>query len=120
MALKKIKQYKGMNCEYWRINQFSYDDINDTANISLWLYVNQEATSDLANNALIREVIGISGIKQVQIPSELEQSNPRDLLKFLLYTKIKESKKEIVIEEVDGNIVEVEKETNWFADAINC
>lgn len=119
MALKKIKEYKGMNCEYWRINQLSYDDLTDTATVSLWLYANQQATSDL-NNALIREVITLTGIKEVIIPENVP-TNPRNLLKFLLYVKIKESNKQMVTElDEEGNEVQVEKELNWFADSEDC
>ena len=119
MALKKIKNYKGMNCEYWRINQFSYDDITDTAIVSLWLYVNQEATINLSENTLIREVLTIKGIKQVEITPEIIalNLNPRDLLKRLMYIKLKESKKEMILDE---NNQEVEVETNFFADSEDC
>ncbi len=131
MALKKQKEYKGMNAEYWRINQFTYDDTKDIANVSLWLYGNKEASdSSESENGLYREVIEVEGIKAVEVPEQLQALNlsPRDLLKTLLYTKIKESKivnklREPTEQEViDGTEITeyIDVETNWFADSVDC
>ena len=108
MAIKKLTSYKAAPAAYWRINIFSYDDINDTATIHLWLYVNEEAKNEnLQANGLKREIITVTGIKEIDIPAELSEiTNLRDILKTLLYLKIKESK-----------LDEDENETNWFVDA---
>ncbi len=106
MAIKKQTTYKGLNAEYWRINLFTYDDISDTAIVHLWLYGNEASKDNNLKNGLKREVLRLPDIKEIEIPDELHAiTNPRDLLKSMLYLKIKESNK-----------VE-DEETNWFADA---
>ena len=105
MALKLATTFKGAPSEYWRINVFTYDDVNDTAIVHLWLYVNEESKNDnIKANGLKREILNLTEIKNIIIPEELQViNNPRDLLKTMLYAKIKESK----LDE-DGN------ETNPF------
>lgn len=113
MALKKTIDYKGADAEYWRINKFSYDDVNDTAIVDLWLYINEVSKNeDVAGNGLQRKVLNLSDIKNVEIPAELSEiTSPRDLLKTLLYQKIKEP-----IMQTDPETGE-EVNVNWFSDA---
>lgn len=121
MALKLTENYNGMAAEYWRINTFNYDDRTDTAVVSLWLYFNKEASDSNLGNGLKREVFNIKGIKQTAIPEELSEiANPRDLLKALLYVKIKESKMIQDEDKVDeeGNPVMIE--SNRFALSEDC
>ena len=109
MALKKETSYKGMISNYWRINNFSYDDLNDSATVSLWLYGSEESKAADLKNGLRREVLKLEGISKIVIPEVLQEvTNTRDLLKSMLYAKIKESK---IVNEV---------ETNWFADSEDC
>lgn len=56
MALKKTKNYKGIDCYYWRINNFNYDDINDKATVELYLYQNEQTVKDLSNS-LLKELV---------------------------------------------------------------
>ena len=111
MALRKETSFKGATADYWRINVFTYNDINDTATVHLWLYSSEAAKdSNVKDNGLKRLVLPLAGIKSIIIPEELAAiTNPRDLLKTMLYQKIKESK-------LDAE----ENETNWFVDAEDC
>ena len=111
MALRKETSFKGATADYWRINTFTYNDVDDTAAVHLWLYASEEAKDEnLKDNGLKRLVLPLVGIKSIQISEELQQiTNPRDLLKTMLYQKIKEAK-------LDAD----ENETNWFVDAENC
>jgi len=106
VALKKQTSHKGIAADYWRINNFQYDDKTDKASIHLWLYKDKTTSDENLDNGLRREVIGLNDVSKIAIPEELQsETNPRNLLKTMLYQKLKESKLE------DG------KETNWFADA---
>ena len=118
MAIRKIKTHKGIECDYWRIDDSKYNYRIDVATVSLWLYYNQEASKNLANS-LIKEVIQVSGIRDMLTPERLDL-NPADLMKTLLYQKIKESNIEKSIEIVDGKEVIKDTELNWFVDAVDC
>ena len=95
MALKLQTKYKGLDAEYWRINQFRYDDLTDTATVQLWLYGSEASKEEnVSENALKREVIVVNGIKEIPTPDEsfmVDVTGPRDLLKKMLYQKIVES-----------------------------
>jgi len=108
MAIKKAKSHKGIQADYWRINDFYYDDVKKEARVDLWLYASEEAkNANLKDNALRRDPIVIDNPMDIDIPEPLRVIvNMRDLMKTMLYLKIMESKLD-----ADGN------ETNWYADA---
>ena len=99
MALQLDTNYKGITANYWRINAFQYDDIKDEAVVNLWVYASEETKqAGLADNALYREVLTLKGIKAMSLPDDADfmatVSGPRDLIKRMLYDKIKESHKD--------------------------
>lgn len=115
MALKLITKYQGIDAEYWRINQFQYDDVRDEAYVHLWLYFNKEASLN-KENKLTREVITIQGVKQFPLPEQefyVGVNSPRDLIEKLLYLKLTEPVYETKIE--DGQ--EIQVQVNKFAEA---
>ena len=100
MALQLNTIYKTVNCNYWRVNKFLHDDVNDTATIELCLYKDEAAANaGLAANLLDRKIITLSGIKE-------DYADLRDSIKHTLYAVITASK----LDE-NGN------ETNPFANA---
>jgi len=105
MAIELEQKYKGITANYWRIDNFSYDDMKDVARVDLWLYADEESAKD--GNGLIREVLTVSGIKDMAVPEVPEGTSPRDLVKAMLYEKITESN-----EDAEGN------ELNKFATGI--
>jgi len=90
MALKKIVNFKGVNAEYWRINQFEYNDLTDEAFVTLGLYANEEAKDkSMQFNVLdVRNEV-LKDIKLIPIPTNIPATNPRDLIKIMLYSKLK-------------------------------
>lgn len=112
MAIKLPEQYKGLTANYWRIDNFSYDDHTDTAAVHLWLYADSDSATE--GNGLKREVLTISGIKDMAIPESADTSSPRNLIKQLLYTKIMES---VMVDsgEVDENDEPIMVEGNKWA-----
>ena len=108
MALQLDQNYKGVTANYWRINILNYDDIQDQAVVHLWLYKDKASSDESLSNGLVREVHTIKGIKNIMLPEDVSPfPNPRDLLKYMLYVKLKESN----IDPVTGN------ELNKFASA---
>lgn len=130
MAIKLPEDYKGYTAEYWRINKLIYNDIDDSASVDLWLYADKnKASLDLNYNALERVVLKLDGIKNTSLPEDMTSfTNPRDLLKAMLYMKIMESKKVQKVDEnnnpvfeiVDGNEVPVMVELNKWATGEAC
>lgn len=115
MAIQLPEQYKGLTANYWRIDNFSYDDHADTAKVELWLYADSD--SAINGNGLKREVLSLSGIKDMTIPEGADTSSPRNLIKQLLYTKIVES---VMVDsgEVDENDEPIMVEGNKWANGI--
>ena len=127
MALRKTKQFKGVDCDYWKIIALTYDDIKDRAVVTVGLFATEATATAGANNYLLTEKIKLSGIKEIETPAEVQALNlgPRDLLKALLYAKMKEPvivqrPVEATFEErrAEGFVQEfTEEDVNWFSDA---
>lgn len=110
MALQLETQYKGIIANYWRINQLNYDDVLDKAQVQMWLYKDEEAKNASLDNTLIRSVIEVNNVTGVNLPEDMSQfTNARDLLKAMLYSKIKEP----VLDTQGEN-------TNPFVNAVDC
>ena len=90
MGIILEENYKGITANYWRIDSFQYDDLQDKVIVDIRLYANKE--SAVEGNSLTREVIQISGIKEIAIP-EGDFGTPRNLLKTMLYQRIMEDGK---------------------------
>lgn len=89
MALKLTTTYKGVTAEYWRINKLTYDDKQDIADVIVALYKDETAKTASLDNELKAVTVRVSGIKTTEIPDELKViTNPRDLLKAMLYAKM--------------------------------
>jgi len=128
MALKKLKQIKGIDAEYWAITNFQYDDISNSAKGVIALYYNQEARENKAN-FLFREAFKVSKIEDISTPEGLPVTSVKDLIKSMLYPKIKESRmsKEVKLDEEgnemkdeDGKTIREDVEQNYFVDAEDC
>jgi hypothetical protein len=100
MALKKIKQIKGVDVDYWKIINC---DVK-TGIVIIAPFANKESAKKRDNM--------FDGMEMFQIDFPVKDLNP---IAFA-YAKIKESKKESRV--VEEQIVEVE--TNWFADSVDC
>jgi len=110
MALQLTRNYKGIEANYWRINTLNYDDVLDRATVSLWLYKDEAAKNESLENTLIREVIVLDNVKDVPLPEDMSGfTNSRDLLKAMLYNKIKQP----ILDEEGENI-------NPWVDAVDC
>ncbi len=127
MAIKLTQKEKGIEASYWRINNFIYNDSSSSIQVILGLYVNEEAKDDL-NNFLIREEVKISGVNEIELPNGISGSI-KDIIKGLLYMKIKESKIQKIkkvgedgqpILDGDGKPIIEEVETNKFVNAEDC
>jgi hypothetical protein len=128
MAIKKQKETKGILCDYWRIFRNDQNTVQNTTCVRLALYPSKEVREKDVMNFLEIQAFMFDGV---------------DYIREELYAKIKESKMELVSEEVEpveakeavldeeGNILEeaieavegkeaVYKETNWFVDAEDC
>ena len=93
MALKKVKEIKGLDCEYWKIINNRFDYINNKTHLVLGLYVSETTRNSSVNNYIHCESISLEGV---------------DLTREEMYNGIVESK-----------LNEEDEETNWFADAEN-
>ena len=114
MALKKVKQIKWINAEYWKIYRNDQSMADNNTCVRLGLYTNKDTRDLDVMNFLELQAYTFDGV---------------DYSRADLYAKIKESKmayivvKEAVYGEA-GEILEEEvkelTETNWFVDAIDC
>ena len=113
MALKKIKQIKGINADYWKIVDC---DVKNGI-VMLALYYDKDS-------AKVRDNM-LDGRVKFNIEFPIDVVAPL----AYAYTKIKESKMEnVVIKEAvygeDGQLLEEEvkelRETNWFFDSEDC
>lgn len=121
MALKKIKEVKGFNAEYWKITDLKLDLMTATLSCQLSLFkdkpTREEGLSNMMENKRFRWTI----------PEEFNNVAQMSVLEMVafVYTKIKEPKPEPImgddfkyVYEEDGETL-VTQETNWFADAVD-
>lgn len=128
MALRKTKNIKGIDADYWAITNFQYDDIHNSAKGVISLYYNQEAREN-KSNFLFRDTFKVNNVSEINTPEGLPVTSIKDLIKSMLYPMIKKSvikKVEILDEEGNSVLDEEGKKTykdveqNWFADAEDC
>ena len=94
MAMEKEIDYFGVKAKYWKIIESQNNYVTNQTRGMLGLYLNKEARTESAGNILKR------------IPFQV---NGTDLTREALYAQIKLSKKD-----------KIGKETNIFADAVDC
>jgi hypothetical protein len=87
MALKKLKEVKGIECDYWRIFRNDQNTTTNTTCVRLALYPSQEIREKDVMNYLETQSFIFDGI---------------DYTRDELYAKIKESKMELVSEAVEA------------------
>lgn len=91
MALQLEINYKGINANYWRINNLIYDDTIDTMIVSIWLYASRGARVESLENTWFKQDVVMPNISSVLLPEDKSSFiTARDLLKTMLYVKIKE------------------------------
>jgi hypothetical protein len=105
MALKKVKQVKGIEGNYWKIYRNDQNTAENKTCVRLALYPSKDVRNLDVMNFLELQAFTFDGV---------------DYTREDLYTKIKESKLEkvILVEAVEA-VEEVFEmvETNWYADA---
>lgn len=108
MALIKEKDYKWITCNYWTIIGYDWEKTTNKTHVTMWLYNSKEAREQWVDNYVRVDWIVLDWWNY-----NIEQ----------LYAKVKESR----IEQIDISVEEnweiivktIERENNWFADAVD-
>lgn len=115
MAIQLDKEYKGIIANYWRINELQFNDLTDTATVTLGLYVNQEAsTGRLKDNLLYSEIVRLTNISSILIDQDLSGISVRNAIKMLLYMKIMAP----IMQQYEISPVEYDEEGNVTKEAV--
>jgi len=88
MAIILEENYKGIKANYWRINKFQLDSINNIATITLGLYPSKEARLDSINNYLKLEDVIIHIPEEFYIEVKGSNLPVINTIKNLLYIEI--------------------------------
>jgi len=89
MAIKLEEQYKGITADYWRINEFRFNDLTGEATVKMGLYVNAAAADgQLSANLLSHKTLVLQNVGEIVIDQDVRGVTARDVVKGMLYTKI--------------------------------
>lgn len=119
MALKKTTKFKGINAEYWKIFSIGFNALENKTQISMGLYLDQDARNGNVNNFLDTRTFAYSGeYNRVEAYQKIKAS----VLETIIVVAYQER-----IVDADGNVIQEEipeqtltNETNEFVNAEDC
>jgi hypothetical protein len=95
MAIILEEQYKGIAANYWRINEFKFNDLTGEAMVKMGLYVNAAAADgQLSANLLSHKTLILQNVGEIVIDQDVTGITARNVIKGMLYSKIMEPEME--------------------------